>query len=227
MITTLKATQTAIWTSIYPSTCQKWTLHKRTRWTGTGGISGWVPTIFIHSWRTISRRRRVSGWRRRRSTRRRCFRGANPGGSAGKVRGCLELFLGGGCRAHREKRLANRVISPPSYAARTSPTYPSFRKSKSPSKSPSPENAGKITYITSFGDEEESPSTSKSNEKKSKSRRRNESSERVVYISKRRSYSKEKSHRRRKSRSRSKTRRRSYSRDRYWENLFDFSVFLM
>ncbi|KAJ3657944.1 hypothetical protein Zmor_009719 [Zophobas morio] len=118
-------------------------------------------------------------------------------------------------RAHREKRLANRVISPPSYAARTSPTYPSFRKSKSPSKSPSPENAGKITYITSFGDEEESPSTSKSNEKKSKSRRRNESSERVVYISKRRSYSKEKSHRRRKSRSRSKTRRRSYSRDRY------------
>jgi arginine/serine-rich splicing factor 16 len=54
-------------------------------------------------------------------------------------------------RAHREKRLANRVISPPSYAARISPTYPSFRKSKSLSKSPSPENTGKITYITSFG----------------------------------------------------------------------------
>lgn len=54
-------------------------------------------------------------------------------------------------RAHREKRLANRVISPPSYAARSSPTYPAFRDSKSASKSPSPENTGKITYITSFG----------------------------------------------------------------------------
>lgn len=54
-------------------------------------------------------------------------------------------------RAHREKRLANRVISPPSYAARSSPTYPVFRESKSASRTPSPENAGKITYITSFG----------------------------------------------------------------------------
>uniref|UniRef100_A0AAR5P7M8 Suppressor of white apricot N-terminal domain-containing protein n=1 Tax=Dendroctonus ponderosae TaxID=77166 RepID=A0AAR5P7M8_DENPD len=58
-------------------------------------------------------------------------------------------------RAHREKRLANRKISPPSYAAKESPTNPSFRdESKSPSRSPSPD-AGKITYITSFGDEEE------------------------------------------------------------------------
>lgn len=63
-------------------------------------------------------------------------------------------------RAHREKRLANRVISPPSYAARSSPTYPTFRESKSASRSPSPDNAGKITYITSFGDDEE-PTTSK------------------------------------------------------------------
>lgn len=54
-------------------------------------------------------------------------------------------------RAHREKRLANRVISPPSYAARSSPTYPSFRESKSASRSPTPDNTGKITYITSFG----------------------------------------------------------------------------
>ncbi|RZC40432.1 CLK4-associating serine/arginine rich protein, partial [Asbolus verrucosus] len=126
-------------------------------------------------------------------------------------------------RAHREKRLANRVISPPSYAARTSPTYPSFRKSKSPSKSPSPENTGKITYITSFGDEEESPSTSKPNysdrTKQGRNRRRNSSSERVVYRSKR-SYSKDRSYKRRRSRSRdsrsrSNTKRRSWSRDRY------------
>lgn len=65
-------------------------------------------------------------------------------------------------RAHRERRLANRVPSPPSYAARASPTYAIFRESKSMSKSPSPENAGQITYITSFGDDEEpSASTSK------------------------------------------------------------------
>lgn len=54
-------------------------------------------------------------------------------------------------RAHREKRLANRKISPPSYAAKESPTNPSLRDdSKSPSRSPSPDH-GKITYITSFG----------------------------------------------------------------------------
>ncbi|XP_022913306.1 CLK4-associating serine/arginine rich protein [Onthophagus taurus] len=64
-------------------------------------------------------------------------------------------------RAHREKRLANRVLSPPSYAARISPTYPILRLSKSVSKSPSPENTGKITYITSFGDEDEPSSSSK------------------------------------------------------------------
>lgn len=65
-------------------------------------------------------------------------------------------------RAHRERRLANRIPSPPSYAARASPTYPAFRESKSISKSPSPVNAGQITYITSFGgDEEPAPSTSK------------------------------------------------------------------
>jgi arginine/serine-rich splicing factor 16 len=137
-------------------------------------------------------------------------------------------------RAHREKRLANRVISPPSYAARISPTYPSFRKSKSPSKSPSPENTGKITYITSFGgscvkmevvgcsclvvDEEESPSTSKPNHvdksRQGRNRRRNSSSERMVYISKR-SYSRERVYKRRRSRSRdSRTKRRSWSRDR-------------
>lgn len=62
-------------------------------------------------------------------------------------------------RAHREKRLANRVISPPSYAAKSSPT-PKLRESKSPSRSPSPEVPEKIVYITSFGGEEEGPSSS-------------------------------------------------------------------
>ncbi|XP_067011375.1 CLK4-associating serine/arginine rich protein [Anabrus simplex] len=62
-------------------------------------------------------------------------------------------------RAFREKRLQGRKISPPSYAARLSPTYDAYRKSpsksRSRSRSHSPINAGQITYITSFGGEEE------------------------------------------------------------------------
>ncbi|XP_063228768.1 CLK4-associating serine/arginine rich protein-like isoform X2 [Bacillus rossius redtenbacheri] len=62
-------------------------------------------------------------------------------------------------RAFREKRLQGRKISPPSYAARTSPTYDPYRKSTSKSRSrshsPSPSVPGQITYITSFGGEEE------------------------------------------------------------------------
>lgn len=54
-------------------------------------------------------------------------------------------------RYHREKRLANRKISPPSYAAQASPSMTQLRASKSASRSPSPDNTGKITYITSFG----------------------------------------------------------------------------
>ncbi|KAL3267166.1 hypothetical protein HHI36_011303 [Cryptolaemus montrouzieri] len=90
-------------------------------------------------------------------------------------------------RAHREKRLANRVISPPSYAARTSPDYAAFRQSKSPSKSPTPDNAGKITYITSFGDEEEEPPTKPTYADKVKSgkpKKKETSSERTVYFAK-------------------------------------------
>lgn len=64
-------------------------------------------------------------------------------------------------RYHREKRLANRTISPPSYAAKASPTLLNLRESKSHSRTPSPENSGKITYITSFGEDEETPSSSK------------------------------------------------------------------
>jgi len=47
-----------------------------------------------------------------------------------------------------------------SYAARESPNYEKFQdnlKSRSRSKSASPENAGAITYITSFGGEEANP----------------------------------------------------------------------
>ncbi|XP_011062645.1 PREDICTED: CLK4-associating serine/arginine rich protein isoform X1 [Acromyrmex echinatior] len=60
-------------------------------------------------------------------------------------------------RAFREKKMIGRVMSPPSYAARESPEYNPYRKSssKSRSRSASPVNAGQITYITSFGGEEE------------------------------------------------------------------------
>uniref|UniRef100_A0A1E1X4U9 Putative splicing factor arginine/serine-rich n=1 Tax=Amblyomma aureolatum TaxID=187763 RepID=A0A1E1X4U9_9ACAR len=56
-------------------------------------------------------------------------------------------------RALREKKLKNRkVTSPPSYAARASPTYKPFRaQSSSRSRSRSPQNMGEITFITSFG----------------------------------------------------------------------------
>ncbi|XP_071555755.1 uncharacterized protein [Temnothorax nylanderi] len=60
-------------------------------------------------------------------------------------------------RAFREKKMIGRVMSPPSYAARESPEYNPYRKSssKSRSRSTSPVNTGQITYITSFGGEEE------------------------------------------------------------------------
>ncbi|XP_014485461.1 PREDICTED: CLK4-associating serine/arginine rich protein-like isoform X2 [Dinoponera quadriceps] len=60
-------------------------------------------------------------------------------------------------RAFREKKMIGRVMSPPSYAARESPEYNPYRKSssKSRSRSASPVNTGQITYITSFGGEEE------------------------------------------------------------------------
>ncbi|KAK9721443.1 Alternative splicing regulator [Popillia japonica] len=127
-------------------------------------------------------------------------------------------------RAHREKRLANRVISPPSYAARTSPTYPMFRESKSASKSPSPENSGKITYITSFGDDDEPASSSKptyaDKVKYGKSKKLSETpgERRTVYVdSKRRSRSKEGDRFSKRGRSRSPDlkNRRSRSPNRY------------
>ncbi|CAB0002765.1 unnamed protein product [Nesidiocoris tenuis] len=60
-------------------------------------------------------------------------------------------------RAYREKKLAGRIISPPSYASRKSPTYCDYTRegTRSRSRSDSPVNAGKITYITSYGGEEQ------------------------------------------------------------------------
>ncbi|XP_012215566.1 CLK4-associating serine/arginine rich protein isoform X2 [Linepithema humile] len=64
-------------------------------------------------------------------------------------------------RAFREKKMIGRIMSPPSYAARESPEYNPYRKSssKSRSRSASPVNTGQITYITSFGGEEETHSS--------------------------------------------------------------------
>ncbi|GIY57376.1 hypothetical protein CDAR_49962 [Caerostris darwini] len=57
-------------------------------------------------------------------------------------------------RALREKKLAGRKItSPPSYAARDSPTYTPMRHSTSKSRSRSPPESGKIMYISYFGGE--------------------------------------------------------------------------
>ncbi|XP_056645996.1 CLK4-associating serine/arginine rich protein isoform X1 [Diorhabda sublineata] len=133
-------------------------------------------------------------------------------------------------RYHREKRLANRTISPPSYAAKTSPTLLNLRESKSKSRtrSPSPDNSGKITYITFFGEDEETPSSSKatysSKVKLGKPKSKAESTE--LSPSKRRSRSRSKdkysnrvtrfyrNRSRRRSLSQSRSRSRSYKRRR-------------
>ncbi|XP_049825383.1 CLK4-associating serine/arginine rich protein [Aethina tumida] len=124
-------------------------------------------------------------------------------------------------RAHREKRLANRIISPPSYAAQASPTNPLLNVSRSPSRSPSPENAGKITYITSFGDDEDPPSTSKPTYA-DKVKYGKPKTERIVYrrrsregAKRRRSPSRSRSRTRRSSRRRSSSRSVSQENSRY------------
>ncbi|KAI8432180.1 hypothetical protein MSG28_004641 [Choristoneura fumiferana] len=58
-------------------------------------------------------------------------------------------------RAHRDKKLMHRVVSPPSYAA---PRSPARAPSRTPSRSPSPE-AGHIQFITSFGGDDEEVKT--------------------------------------------------------------------
>ncbi|XP_055904207.1 CLK4-associating serine/arginine rich protein [Eupeodes corollae] len=57
-------------------------------------------------------------------------------------------------RAQKERRVAGRPLSPPSYAAKEETTGEA-QENESDSRSPSPENSGKITYITSFGGEDE------------------------------------------------------------------------
>ncbi|XP_025418727.1 CLK4-associating serine/arginine rich protein-like isoform X2 [Sipha flava] len=59
-------------------------------------------------------------------------------------------------RAFRLKALEGKALSPLSYATRKSPSYTDFDQLSSmmTSRSPTPENSGQVTYITSFGDEE-------------------------------------------------------------------------
>ncbi|XP_015587906.1 CLK4-associating serine/arginine rich protein [Cephus cinctus] len=116
-------------------------------------------------------------------------------------------------RAFREKKMIGRVMSPPSYAARESPEYNPYRKSssKSRSRSASPVNAGQITYITSFGGEEEaqgssSQVTSSSTKKVNYSHLRRKRSESPAFN--------ERTACRRISKSRSRTRSRSHSRSK-------------
>ncbi|KAK0163324.1 hypothetical protein PV327_007019 [Microctonus hyperodae] len=136
-------------------------------------------------------------------------------------------------RAFREKKMIGRVMSPPSYAARESPEYNPYRKSssKSRSRSTSPVNTGQITYITSFGGEEDahgstSQVTSSSNTKKVNYShlRRKESNSPIINdrtINRRggKSRSRSRSRTRNGSRSyRSRDRRRSLSRSRSRRN---------
>lgn len=133
-------------------------------------------------------------------------------------------------RAFREKKMIGRVMSPPSYAARESPEYNPYRKSssKSRSRSTSPVNTGQITYITSFGGEEDahgstSQVTSLSTTKKinySHLRRKESNSpiinDRAINRRSGKSRSRSRSRTRNGSRSyRSRDRRRSLSRSRY------------
>ncbi|KAK6641957.1 hypothetical protein RUM44_013678 [Polyplax serrata] len=126
-------------------------------------------------------------------------------------------------QAFREKKLIGRVMSPPSYAARKSPTYDKYtRCNKSLSRSTSPENAGQITYITSFGgddsnDEKQEQKTS-SNKVCRKSRRRGsrDRDERPTKSSLHRNRRSKSAGSR--SRSKSPRRRRKYTRSRSIEN---------
>lgn len=117
-------------------------------------------------------------------------------------------------RAFRERTLVGRKLSPPSYAWRKSPSYEDYKalmsSNRSRSKSASPQNSGKITYITSFGGDEpaatgsnlEKPSNSNSNYEKDARNKKNRS----------RSLSRgrdSKTKRARRSRSSSENRRRS------------------
>ncbi|XP_058822983.1 CLK4-associating serine/arginine rich protein [Topomyia yanbarensis] len=58
-------------------------------------------------------------------------------------------------RAQRERKFAGRPTSPPSYAAKEELIPRTYDDPNDSSRSPSPVNSGKITYITSFGGEDE------------------------------------------------------------------------
>nr|AFK29244.1 CG6695-like protein [Drosophila buzzatii] len=60
-------------------------------------------------------------------------------------------------RAQKERRIANRPFSPPSYAAKEDQSKNKDKDEDTESRSPSPAEGGgeKITYITSFGGEDE------------------------------------------------------------------------
>ncbi|XP_050432353.1 CLK4-associating serine/arginine rich protein-like [Adelges cooleyi] len=83
-------------------------------------------------------------------------------------------------RAFRLKALEGKALSPLSYATRKSPSYTDFEQLSSmiTSRSPTPENTGQVTYITSFGDEEQALTSDKSKTSKSKSTSKHSSSRR-------------------------------------------------
>ncbi|XP_055608635.1 CLK4-associating serine/arginine rich protein-like isoform X1 [Uranotaenia lowii] len=58
-------------------------------------------------------------------------------------------------RAQRERKFVGRTMSPPSYAAKEDLVPRTYDDPNDSSRSPSPVNSGKITYITSFGGEDE------------------------------------------------------------------------
>ncbi|XP_025197251.1 CLK4-associating serine/arginine rich protein-like [Melanaphis sacchari] len=74
-------------------------------------------------------------------------------------------------RAFRLKALEGKALSPLSYATRKSPSYTDFDQLSSmmTSRSPTPENSGQVTYITSFGDEEPTTNDKSKTGTKSKS----------------------------------------------------------
>lgn len=62
----------------------------------------------------------------------------------------------------RDKLLATRVVSPPHYAARPSPVRHTGQESPSPTRSLSPPepSSNTVTYITSFGGDDDLPTDS-------------------------------------------------------------------
>ena len=83
-------------------------------------------------------------------------------------------------RILKEKRLAGRVPSPPSYATYDNRQHNRHSSSENSSRSPSPEitkrNEGKVEYITTFGDEQEIGSKRRSSGHRGQSKRQRQRS---------------------------------------------------